>query len=266
MPYPLKLVKNGEGPVLVLIHGIAGSHHIWDKLVPYLSKKYQVVALDLLGYGESPKPRIKYSPQAHIEAIHDTLQSHNIKPPYVLVGLSMGVNLALDYSIRWPEEVDGFIGIGFPYYPNEAAARRGLHYNFWTRLTIEHPILGQLFIPTIWWLGRKGILPSKRFTKIYTDAMAKDALLNPYYVFKSSLLYCMIYFNQTPLIEATAGLPRLFIHGDRDKWSAVQDLGTLMGEYPKTELQILPGVEHNTVVISPKQTADYILDYLSSLN
>ena len=51
----------GAGEALLLIHGMAGSSATWRAVIPKLSKKYRVVAPDLLGHGESAKPRGDYS-------------------------------------------------------------------------------------------------------------------------------------------------------------------------------------------------------------
>lgn len=51
----------GHGDVLLLIHGMAGSSATWQAIIPLLSKKYRVIAPDLLGHGMSAKPRGDYS-------------------------------------------------------------------------------------------------------------------------------------------------------------------------------------------------------------
>ena len=51
----------GTGETLLLIHGMAGSSATWRAVIPALSKKYRVLAPDLLGHGESTKPRGDYS-------------------------------------------------------------------------------------------------------------------------------------------------------------------------------------------------------------
>jgi pimeloyl-ACP methyl ester carboxylesterase len=51
----------GEGPVLVLVHGITGSSAHWKQIMPLLAERFTVVAPDLLGHGESAKPRGDYS-------------------------------------------------------------------------------------------------------------------------------------------------------------------------------------------------------------
>jgi pimeloyl-ACP methyl ester carboxylesterase len=258
----LNMDIQGEGAPLVLIHGVAGSLHIWDPIIDKLSKKYTVIRMDLLGYGHSPKPHIAYTPLSHIEAIRNNLKQSHIKPPYTLIGLSMGVNLALEYASKWPEEVSGFIGVGFPYYENENIARKCLHNNVWARLTIEYPLLASVVVPPIWWLARHGILPAESFSKIYSPLMAHDTMLNPYYVFRSSLWNCMVRNPQTHLLDDSKNLTRLFIHGSDDTWASPQQVAAAVSQYRKTELKIIPNVAHNTVVLEPELTSRYILDYL----
>jgi pimeloyl-ACP methyl ester carboxylesterase len=262
MKYILNTVIAGQGPPLVLIHGVAGSYRIWDPLVPYLKDQFSVIRVDLLGYGHSPKPHLEYTPEVQVTSIRDSLIQKGVKPPYILVGLSMGVNLALEFAARWPQETTGFIGIGFPYYANEKRARGGLHNNVWTRLMLEHPLRAQLQIPPIWWLGRHGILPAGKFSTIYSPAMAKDTLRNPYYAFKSNLLNCMVHNSLSSLLESSESLNRLFIHGSKDQWSGPADVSRAIQPYAKSSLVVLPNVEHNTVVIAPEITAKLILDYL----
>ena len=63
----------GHGHALLLIHGMAGSSATWRAIIPQLSKKYRVIAPDLLGHGESEKPRGDYSLGAFAVSLRDLL-------------------------------------------------------------------------------------------------------------------------------------------------------------------------------------------------
>ena len=65
----------GDGPVVVLLHGIAGSGRTWDAVVPRLARHARVVAPDLLGHGESAKPRGDYSLGAYASGVRDLMVS-----------------------------------------------------------------------------------------------------------------------------------------------------------------------------------------------
>ena len=59
----------GSGPVLVLVHGITSTSETWSKVLPYLAERFTVIAPDLLGHGESAKPRGDYSLGAYASGI-----------------------------------------------------------------------------------------------------------------------------------------------------------------------------------------------------
>src|SRR3954470_24108348 len=63
----------GDGPVVLLIHGIAGTSEQWGEVAPVLAQDYTVVAPDLLGHGQSAKPRGDYSLGAYAVSMRDLL-------------------------------------------------------------------------------------------------------------------------------------------------------------------------------------------------
>src|SRR3954468_15469128 len=63
----------GSGPVVLLIHGMAGSSVTWEPVLPDLTRHYTVIAPDLPGHGDSDKPRGDYSLGAYASTIRDLL-------------------------------------------------------------------------------------------------------------------------------------------------------------------------------------------------
>src|SRR5437764_12508033 len=59
----------GWGPVVVLIHGITGSSVTWEEVIEPLAERYTVIAPDLIGHGESAKPKGDYSLGAHASGV-----------------------------------------------------------------------------------------------------------------------------------------------------------------------------------------------------
>jgi pimeloyl-ACP methyl ester carboxylesterase len=257
----LHVVERGSGPRLVLIHGVAGSHRVWDEISLELEPHFTLMSVDLLGYGHSPKPRTEYSPGLHVECIRRTLLRRGIDPPYTLVGLSMGANLALEYGRRWPDEVAGLVGIGFPYYPSEAVARVALQHNRWIRLTLRRPVLAAIVTPAIWRVGRHAAGLFRSSANLYSPAVAADALRARYFAFRSSLFNCMIRFRQEESLDASGGMRRLFIHGSDDQWAGFEAIERALAKYPQTTVQVIEG-PHNLVVAQAKRTAAIIIDHL----
>src|SRR5918992_785861 len=84
----------GEGPVVVLVHGITGSSAHWAPVMPLLAERFTVVAPDLLGHGESAKPRGDYSLGAYATGVRDLLIALD-HPKATIVGHSLGGCFAL---------------------------------------------------------------------------------------------------------------------------------------------------------------------------
>jgi pimeloyl-ACP methyl ester carboxylesterase len=259
----LHLVRSGEGPPVVLVHGVAGSHVVWDRLVPHLEKDHTAVRVDLMGYGSSPMLVDACTADVHVEAIRRTLRDAEIAPPYTLIGLSMGANLVLTYAQRWPEEVADLVGIGLPYFATEEAARRGLHHNLWTRLVIERPRLAAVALPISWWVLRRSGL-ARWHPGIYTPAMAADALRVDYRAFRSSVLSCMLHFSSAGALAQSGNRSRLFIHGSEDRWADSELVRRSLAPYASTRFEVIHGAPHNVVVTNAAQTADLLLGYLAA--
>jgi pimeloyl-ACP methyl ester carboxylesterase len=260
-PYLLHSVTSGSGPAMVLIHGVAGSNMVWDRIAPLLDRHFRITRVDLLGYGRSPKPDVSYTPHRHVAAIRRTLAQNGIVAPYALVGLSMGANLMLEYARRWPDEVQAMVGLGFPYYPSEAAARVGLKSNLWTRMALEHPVLSRVVVPSLWSIGRRVPGLFSGAATIYTGAMAKDALHARYQSYRSSLLECMVYYRLDEPLRASGKQRRLFIHGSEDQWASADVVREAIKPFASSELFVVENAPHNLAVAAPEQTAALILDH-----
>jgi pimeloyl-ACP methyl ester carboxylesterase len=259
----LHSVERGTGPRLVLVHGVAGSHMVWDQIAPELEEHFTLTSVDLLGYGHSPKPRTRYTPELHVETLRRTLQRAGIGPPYTFVGLSMGANLVLEFVRRWPEEVRELVGIGFPYYSSEPEARTALQHNAWIRLTLRHPIVAAIATPLIWRIGRHvaGLFHGQ--SVLYSPAVAADALRARYFAFRSSLYNCMVHFRQDDLLDASADLPRLFIHGNDDQWAGPEAIEKPLAKYENTVVHVIDG-PHNLVAARAKETAAIIVSHVGA--
>ncbi len=99
----------GEGPPLVLLHGVGGSIYDWRHLIRPLSDGHRVVAIDLLGAGESDKPAGgDYSVAAQARRVRGLLDTLGIRK-VALVGNSYGGGVALRFAQDWPERTERLI-------------------------------------------------------------------------------------------------------------------------------------------------------------
>src|SRR6201989_2100855 len=98
----------GEGPAVALIHGVAGRAGQWQKVIELLSRSYTVVAPDLLGHGESAKPRGDYSLGAHPAGIRALLGALGLTRASI-VGHSFGGGIAMQFAYQFPERCERLV-------------------------------------------------------------------------------------------------------------------------------------------------------------
>ncbi len=95
----------GSGPPIVLIHGITSSSVVWELVGPQLARHHTVVAPDLLGHGQSAKPRGDYSMGAFASGIRDLVLWLGLGP-VTIVGHSLGGGVAMQFAYQFPERTE----------------------------------------------------------------------------------------------------------------------------------------------------------------
>lgn len=98
----------GEGPAILLIHGITNSSETWDRVFDLLAQNYTVIAPDLIGHGESAKPRGDYSMGAYASGMRDLLMALGIENA-TFVGHSLGGGIAMQMAYQFPERCDRLV-------------------------------------------------------------------------------------------------------------------------------------------------------------
>src|SRR3954454_18058244 len=101
----------GSGPPLLLIHGIGDSSETWLEVIPELARRHTVIAPDLLGHGESAKPRADYAVAAYACGMRDLLSVLDVDRVTV-VGHSLGGGIALQFAYQFPERCERLVLVG----------------------------------------------------------------------------------------------------------------------------------------------------------
>jgi len=102
----------GQGPAIVLIHGMAGSSLTWREVMPLLARSYTVIAPDLLGHGESAKPVGDYSLGAYASGLRDLIVGALGIEKATLVGQSLGGGVAMQLAYQHPELCERLVVVG----------------------------------------------------------------------------------------------------------------------------------------------------------
>ena len=106
--HQLSYLDSGEGPAVLFIHGLLGSHRNWAHLVDTLDTGHRVLAPDLIGHGASAKPMGDYSLGAHAATLRDLLDRLGIDR-VTLVGHSLGGGIALQFCYLFPDRVERLV-------------------------------------------------------------------------------------------------------------------------------------------------------------
>ncbi len=108
---PISYEVYGEGqPTLVFVHGWSCDSRYWQKQVPYFSKNYKIILIDLAGHGHSGTTREDYTMKAFgedVQAVVEETGSQNV----ILIGHSMGGTVIAEATRLMPNRVIGLIGV-----------------------------------------------------------------------------------------------------------------------------------------------------------
>lgn len=106
----------GDGPPVVLLHGIASSSVTFEYVVPLITGRHRAVSIDLLGFGGSPSPAdAGYTIEEHVAALRRTLRHLGLRS-FVLVGHSMGALIATRYAATYRSDVTRLVLVSPPVY------------------------------------------------------------------------------------------------------------------------------------------------------
>lgn len=121
IPYTLHVYRESRASrakkTVVFLHGIGNSGQTWDEVLESLDANVDFLVIDLLGFGDSPRPDwATYDAPTQAKALAKTLAVHARIQPIVLVGHSMGSLVAVEFAKRFPLLVDSLLLCSPPLY------------------------------------------------------------------------------------------------------------------------------------------------------
>ena len=124
-----KVFQNPKKPkdTYVFIHGIGGDLHAWDKVIQNMPPNVRVISIDLLGFGESPKPSwVVYNAKTQARSVAKTLVQMRLTKRPILVGHSLGALVSVEVARMYPFAVKELILCSPPFYKPELVGKKGL--------------------------------------------------------------------------------------------------------------------------------------------
>jgi pimeloyl-ACP methyl ester carboxylesterase len=262
-----------DGPRMVLVHGLGGSHLDWSLLAPRLAHRFRVTALDLYGYGLTRPDHRTSTVEANTELVNAFIGDE----PVVLVGNSMGGLIAARQAALHPETVSKLVLID-PALPLVSRSRPDVAATM---------ILGRLALPllgrTVLALSRRGrtarqqvretfvrcCVDPHRVPPVLIDALvelielradlpgADDAFLAS----ARTLLAINGSRRAAWSALATVTAPVLLVHGEQDRLVSVGSAREAARRLPQWTVDVLPGLGHLPQIEAPDRVASRILNW-----
>lgn len=245
----VSFLRAGEGPPLLLLHGIAGSYETWAPLIPALSEDFTVIAPDMLGHGKSAKPRGDYSLGAYAAGVRDLMLALGFDSATV-VGHSLGGGVAMQFAYQFPTHTDrlGLVSSG----------GLGDEVNVFLRAaTLPGSEFVLPLITKAWvtgtgrtlagWLGAIGLTPGADVTEVargyasLADPEARAAFLC---TARSVIDHRGQRVSARDRLYLADAIPTIIVWGERDRIIPVSHAHRAFEEMPGSELKVFDDAGH----------------------
>ncbi len=258
-PYKLHRIEYGisSKQTLVILHGLGGTNRYWQTGLSKLIHKYHIVLIDLLGFGDSPKPWINYTKNQHLNALENSLV--DLKS-FTLMGHSLGAALSLSYARKHPEQVKKLVLLSLPYFPSEKLAYR------WMRRTPSGWLMTNMFTAIVtcmltrWVVGK--FLP--KLLPEFPVAVTEDLLKHN--VMSSTTSLWQVLYDSTLSADANAlnkDIETLVIHAIDDDTAPYDTVVSLINKNKLLwRLISLQGCKHHPWLWNNEVCINYLISFI----
>lgn len=256
----LHVRTEGEGPAVLLLHGIPTSGELWRDVIPRLSGRARVIAPDLLGYGRSEPPRgLPVDIVAHAERMVELLDALEVERATV-VGHDIGGGVAQILAIRSPERVErlGLVNsVCYDSWPipemKAIQATAPVFEHLPPGLTTDGLRLGLL----------RGFVHRDRGERFLEAFLAPFSTSEGLHVFTehARALHSRHTEEIAPLLPELR-IPVEVVWGEQDPFQKVKYGERLAADIPTAELTRIPDSSHFAPADAPEEVADALLRLL----
>jgi pimeloyl-ACP methyl ester carboxylesterase len=243
----------GQGPGLLLLHGLGGSHDDWRRQVAGFARHFRVVAPDLRGFGDSERLE-PYTIQQHARDAAALLEALGISRAHV-VGLSMGGAIAMELALAEPQRVAGLV---------LANTSPGFELSNWERRYLG---FSRLFLALVLGVGGvarmfgRAVFPAPHQERL-RQRLLERASHTSRWVYIASLR-ALIRWNAEARLGSIRS-PVLVIGAEHD-YTDIHEKRRWAALIPGAKVVMLPGSRHRSELDAPQAFNDAVLGFLGRL-
>ncbi len=251
---------NPTGPPVVLIHGYTDNARDWVPLLPYLSKRFRLILVDIRGHGKSSKPECCYTRldfAYDIKLLLDVLSIRQVD----VIGHSLGSIIAQTFAEYWPERTDRVVLISSTGgRPPDSTAPPQFDYAAEIR-KLKDPIDPDSPFMIAWWDSPTPVNPD------FIRRQRQDSAAIPLKVWLAVLDEALP--STTAYTDLQSTLPRLkaptlLIWGSKDPIMEEPLRKTLRDALPGAQVKIFEGLGHNPFWEDPRAVARLVNTFLGA--
>jgi pimeloyl-ACP methyl ester carboxylesterase len=249
--------RRGDGPPVLLLHGLLTDSRVWQPLRAALTDRYTLISVDAPGHGGSPPRAADFTLEAEVDALVGVLDALEVPGPVAWVGHSMGGMKAMRAALAHPDRV-AVLGL-ISCQPYEEPARTARPYlamvetaQTWGISTDLAATMGKLNFGATFLASPAGQAWVAHFTGLTGDDFAATA---------------HAVFHRTDISGRLAQLavPTLVLHGTEDVPIRIAVARSYAALLPDARLVELPGCGHTPPCERPERTADLVGAFLDDV-
>lgn len=252
-----RVAVSGEGPPLVLVHGVGCDLTMWDDVMPALQARYRVIRYDTLGHGETPLPTGEVTLQTYADQLEAVRAGLGLER-FALVGFSMGVPVSQLFALKNSSELAGLVLMNGVYDRTpeqvEAIRKRVRQARAQGTQILVDPAMDRWLSPEF-----RAARPDQeaRIRKRMADNKPEN-FLTAYNIFAEA----------DPWVVGKLGAidcPTLVTTAQNDPGSVPAMSQAMADAIPGARLEIMPGLRHMPMIEGPDVVSDLLVNFLDGL-
>ena len=245
----------GNGPPLILVHGIGAARNTWDKALPLLTQHFTVVTYDLRGHGASPKPEKEFGLDELVADLERIRELCNLDSMHI-AGHSLGGMIGPAYAYKYPQRVKSLGVLSTAAFRTDEDSTK-----VWAVVKAMEdkgipnvlPTLTDRWFTDAFIKSYPEVVKNRLKQVIETD---KDVFLNVFRIYAGTEMQPWLHKVKTPTLVLT---------GENDGGCNPR-LNKLIAEaLQNSELLILPELKHSILLEAGDKVAGHLVDFIQKV-